>query len=204
MPEPNRFQDGNHVGDAAVVVTQEDDSFDGEENLPPLVLQVDEGTEENEEYVEFDPNRPLEGQMIPGPYLFIMNKRAKEMMHNPSTLFLSSHAYACPAPWDSCRGPPRLDGETSIEPGCMFCWMCNHQIQSRIREAGYVQPDHNLFHWGEKTEGGAFSCHAYAIGPIFDPVHLMAIHRLIRDFEFEGPFDYPSLHPYIHYHVQFG
>ena len=37
MPEPDRFRDGNPAGEArVVVVTQEDDSFDDEENLPPL------------------------------------------------------------------------------------------------------------------------------------------------------------------------
>ena len=207
MPEPYRFQDGNHAGDAAaVVVTQEDDSFDVEENQFPLQTQEDDGIEGNEDdaCIPLDPDQPLSDQIPAGPYLLILNKPVREMLSDPHSIFMSSCAYACPTPWTTCLGPNRSDGTVSIEAGCMFCWMCNHQIQSRIREAGFLQPNHNLFHWGPKNERGGFSWHAYAIGPIFEPGDLQAIHRLVERFEFEGDFKYPTLGPYIHLHIQCG
>ena len=184
-------------------VTQEDEyssSDDGSDESPGLPYSTQEL--EQETFISLVRDQTLDGQIPAGPYILVLSKPTGEIMSDARTKFRSTIAYPCPVPWDSCPGPPRSEGGSAIDAGCHFCWMCSMQIQVRIRAAGFFQPTHNLFHWGPKTQYGSHSCHAYAIGPIFDADHAVAIGRIVRDFQFEGCPDYPALGPYILFHLQ--
>ena len=186
MQDANHNEDHNNAGGKPVIVTQEEQ--DDEE------VKKEEDDDEDGEFEPMHLDQPLYHQLIPGTYLLVMNKPGSEMM-TPSSQFTSTHSYYCAVPFDTCRGVAEMAG-SPIDPGCLFCWSLKEQLQPRIREAGYKKPNHNLFHWGEKNEHGAFPYHAYAIGPIFHPRDVIAIRILIE--QFEGS---PGLSPYIHLHV---
>lgn len=183
-----------------ITQSSEDSSDDGSYESPGLPRSTQQL--EQETFFPLDKNQTLDRQIPAGVYIFVLSKPTEEMFSEERNLFDPTNAFPCPTPWFTCPGPPRPDGRTRLDPGCQFIWICYLQIPAHIRAAGYFQPTHNLFHWGPRTEYGAHSCHAYAIGPIFDPDHVVPIGCIVRDFQFKGYPDYPALGPYIYFHRQ--